>query len=294
MMMYRHLIPLAVVTHLWLGTSATSTAAHTEMRSLLRSKFHGYDPARHDPRRRPPPDQTREELADACPATIAAVVESTGFVPVPMFQNNSTHPNDKNDSSAVRGAINATKYCGGTVFFPGGMFGSTAYTLHATVTIGHGDGPIALQGAGTASAGLTQTPPATMVHGPVHKDGGGPVFIVTATSGVHFRDLEIIGWYTGVIITDAAAVRFTNVAIQAQAQAPGPDDVGLTASTCVSCNIVFGSNNSALIVQNSFWVWITDSMFSFVPMIHANGTTWNAHQGGQRPSIILRGDTAGP
>ena len=92
---------------------------------------------------------------------------------------------------------------------------------------------------------------------------------------------EILGWHTGVIVTDAAAVRFTNVAIAGQAQAGGVDDVGLTADTCDGCNVVFGSNNTGLVIENSFWVWVQDSMFTFVPQYHSNGTVWNAEQGGQ-------------
>jgi hypothetical protein len=40
-----------------------------------------------------------------------------------------------------------------------------------------------------------------------------------------------------------------------------------------------GSNNTALVVVNSYWLWITDCEFSFL-----------AGQG-QRPAIILRGQS---
>ena len=57
------------------------------------------------------------------------------------------------------------------------------------VVIGHGDGPIALRGAGTSSGGLTQTPPASTISGPHRGDtcckaclcDSGPAFTVTET-----------------------------------------------------------------------------------------------------------------
>jgi hypothetical protein len=279
-------------------TMLLKTDDDLKMRSLLRRKFPAYG-RKHDPRR-PPLNLVGERLAGACPSDLATIVDSSGSVPVPYF----LRPNGSDtldNAPAVRAAINATKFCGGSVFFPGGMEGHTAFQFRTTVVIGHGDGPIALRGAGTSSGGLTQTPPASTISGPHRGDtccktclcNSGPAFMVTETQDVHFSDMEINGWHTAVIIIDAANVRFTNVAINAGAQAPGIENVGLTPSTCVGCNVVFGSNNSALVVVNSFWIWITDSMFTFVPSCHNNGSSWNGHQGGQRPAIILRGDTAG-
>ena len=83
---------------------------------------------------------------------------------------------------------------------------------------------------------------------------------------VYFDSLAIIGVHTGVYVTDAALVRFTNCAIHATTQMPfGPDAVDLTAEGCNGCNVVLGSNNTALVIENSFWVWAEDCSFFFYP-----------------------------
>ena len=154
------------------------------MVAMLGSRLKSTGSTPHDPTR-PPPVRAREAVGQ-CPADIAAAVETTGFVPVRSFQNATA----TDDAPAVRAAINATKACPGTVFFSPGA----SYKLRSTVVIGHGDGPLALQGGGTSSAGLTQTPPAATVDGPGPGDfpkGGnsGPAFIVTQTQDVHFANL---------------------------------------------------------------------------------------------------------
>ena len=110
---------------------------------------------------------------------------------------------------------------------------------------------------------------------------------------MHFHNLGILGWHTGVVITDAANVRFTGCAVHAQAQAGGRDDVNLSATGCEGCNVVFGSNNSALVVENSFWVSVEDSAFFFYPQYLASGATPDPADRGQRPCIILRGSQHG-
>lgn len=86
-------------------------------------------------------------------------------------------------------------------------------------------------------------------------------------------DLIIVGHFTGVIVTDAALVRFTNVGIHAQYQGLGADDVNLTAAGCTDagCNCVLGSNNTALVIENAFWVWAEDSAFHFYPLYYSAG-----------------------
>jgi hypothetical protein len=71
---------------------------------------------------------------------------------------------------------------------------------------------------------------------------------------VHFNDLVIIGGHAGVYISDAALIRFTNVAIHATTQGVGADNVNLTEAGCDGCNVVLGSNNTALVIENAFWV----------------------------------------
>ena len=76
--------------------------------------------------------------------------------------------------------------------------------------------------------------------------------ILCQLPNIQFTNLEILGWNTGIIITDSAIVRFNNVAIHASAQGLGIDDVNLTAAGCDGCNAVLGSNNTALVIENSF------------------------------------------
>ena len=78
-----------------------------------------------------------------------------------------------------------------------------------------------------------------------------------------------------------------------QAQASGRDDVELGPGKCDGCNVVFGSNNSALVIENSFWISAADSSFYFYPLYLANGTAPLPANRGQRPSVILRGNTHG-
>ena len=59
---------------------------------------------------------------------------------------------------------------------------------------------------------------------------------------------------------------FRNVAFRADFQGLGVDDVNLTAAGCDGCNVVLGSNNTALVIENAFWVWAEDCSFFFYPM----------------------------
>ena len=93
----------------------------------------------------------------------------------------------------------------------------------------------------------------------------GPAFLIESVQLVLFANLNIIGWHTGVVITDSADVRFTNCAVMAQANGGGADDVDMSPSGCDGCNVVFGSNNTALVVENSFWIFAEDSSFFFYP-----------------------------
>ena len=122
----------------------------------------------------------------------------------------------------------------------------------------------------------------------------GPVFELSHIQEVHFNDLIVIGQTTGIFISDTALVRFTNVAIHAQWQGTGIDNVNLTAQGCEGCNVVLGSNNTALVIENSYWVWAEDSSFYFYPLYARGPPAYNnMHNWGQRPTVIIRGNTPG-
>ena len=104
--------------------------------------------------------------------------------------------------------------------------------------------------------------PQTSIAGP----NAGPAFIVEHVTNVEFHNLEIMGHNTGVIVTDSAVVRFTSCSIHANNQGTGADNVNLTAAGCDGCNVVLGSNNTALVIENSFWVWAEDCSFYFYPL----------------------------
>ena len=57
------------------------------------------------------------------------------------------------------------------------------------------------------------------------------------------------------------------------------DGVNVTADGCHGCNVVLDSDNAALVVEDTFWLWAEDSSFIFAPHV----------SGGQRPPVILRG-----
>jgi hypothetical protein len=55
-----------------------------------------------------------------------------------------------------------------------------------------------------------------------------------------------------------------------------------------------GSNNSALVIENSFWVWAEDCSFYFLPTYSHNGAAAVAQSDfGQRPAVVIRGNTPG-
>ena len=58
------------------------------------------------------------------------------------------------------------------------------------------------------------------------------------------------------------------------------------------CNVVLGSNNTALVVENSFWLSAVDSAFFFYPTVYASGKAVAPSDRGQRPSIIFRGGSS--
>ena len=222
-----------------------------------------------------------------CPVELARQVNATGLLPVDMFGDaNAT------DDHRVRLAINASRVCGGAIFFL-----STpqriAYVLTTTIDV---PANIVFQGGGWNGVAEFQTPSMAEIGGPLH----GPVFSVVHAQRVHFLNLRILNHETAVYVSDSALVSFENVAMQATTIMAGADDVNTTAEGCDACNIVYGSNNTALVVENSFWIWIVDSSFAFLPMYSPPNEPYSPARAkdtdgswGQRPSVIMRGNSPG-
>ena len=166
----------------------------------------------------------------SCPEPLATSVNATGLLPVDWFRVTFNVSCDQ----AVRLAMNSSRYsCGGVLFF------ATSCGFKTTVIVPSG---IGFQG-GAGMSDEFSTPTQTEIFGPTI----GPAFLLASVEEVHFNNLAIIAGTTGVYITDTALVRFTNVAIHAQWQDTGADNVNLTADGCDGCNVVLGSNNTALV-----------------------------------------------
>jgi hypothetical protein len=210
-----------------------------------------------------------------CPSELAKSVQTTGLMPVDFFRGGNV-----SCDQATRMAINMSQTCCGGIIF----FGSNC-TFESTVSLPSRTG---LQG-GAAGTHEFVTGPVTVIKGPAL----GPAFLIESGEGFHLQNLAIDGHHSGIVITDAANVRFTNCAVSADSQAGGADDVDLSADGCDGCNVVFGSNNTALVIENSFWVWAEDSSFFFYPAYYANGSSVAKSDYGQRPAVIIRGNGPG-
>ena len=78
---------------------------------------------------------------------------------------------------------------------------------------------------------------------------------------IHLADLSILGQQTGIIITDAALIKFSNVGVEAQfaGELPSEQPPVINGSNS-GCNVAFGSNNTAVVIENSFWYEILTEM----------------------------------
>jgi hypothetical protein len=205
------------------GGGGPGQTAHTTLTALSR---------RH--RHRPPPVALRTPLAFHCPLALQESINTTGLLPVDYFR-----ADNRTCDEATRLAINASQHgCGGTIYF------ASPCAFEATVVVPGGTG---LRGGGGGGSDQFGFKPQTQISGPSE----GPAFLVQHTTSVEFMDLEILGWNTGVIVTDSALVRFNNVAIHASSQGKGMDDVDLSPEGCTAagCNVVLGSNNTALVIE---------------------------------------------
>ena len=221
-----------------------------------------------EPFLKPPPPPP----ADDCELEWRRALEATGQLSVLDFTDKA----DKaDDAPAVRRAINASRACGGGVIaFPARRQG---YSLESTVVVERAAG-LQLRGSGGAVAEFT-VPPQVAIRGPKL----GPAFTFRSSEKFELRNLNIKGGTLAVLIADCAVVRVSNCAFMATTVPAGTiDDVNTSLAGCNGCNVVLGSENAALIVENSFWLSFTDSSFVFVK----NGAQAT---NGQRPSVILRG-----
>jgi hypothetical protein len=116
-------------------------------------------------------------------------------------------------------------------------------------------------------------------------NGGGPpqvsisganglVSTVFVNLALYMQDVTITGDTLAIHILNTASVRFVNVGAAAGRDA---DHVNTTDCNATGCNVVLGSMNAAMLVENSFWLWFERVAFDFAPAL------------GQRPSVILRG-----
>ena len=265
------------------GLGHVSTPPTNAAMASLSTKFRGKKPPmRESPLGLPPSPPLRDTavhgFARSCPEPLGSTVNATGLLPVDWFRNAMNVSCDQ----AVRLAMNMSRdHCGGVLYF------DTPCGFESTVEVIGGMG---FQGSANGEDEFS-TQPQTTITGP----DSGPAFSVQHVDQVHFNDLAIIGVFTGVYITDAALIRFTNVAIHATTQGTGLDNVNLTAAGCNGCNVVLGSNNTALVIENSFWIWAEDCSFYFYPLYAAGPPAYSlppAHENdwGQRPSVIIRGN----
>ena len=217
-----------------------------------------------------------------CPnATLAEAVAQTGLLSVRMF--GAIGNGSADDAPAARAAFNMSRLCGGCVFFPPGdyRFATSVYVSGCVK---------GSQGFGSGVDGSTN--PQTVIKGP--GPGGGPVMIAAnkSASNMLLQDLSLEGSDTGLLISHAYKIRLINVGISASANADGVD-TSAAGCNATGCNVVLGSRNAALVVENSFWVWTDRCSFSSAAMAPCKDRRTDCDVG-QRPSVILRGQPGGP
>ena len=206
------------------------------------------------------------------------------MISVASFLNSSRYyPGVRvDDAPAVRSALIVAVNCSAALFFPPGE-----YALETTVSL---PSEVELRGSGLHAAEFT-TEPGAQISGP--KDG--PAFLIEHVEKIQIVDLSILGQRTGVIVTDSALIRFSNVGIEAQFagdlenEAPPPVN-----SSGNGCNCAMGSNNTAVVIENSFWVWFDRAELAFLPLYDHTGKSLDRKtQWGQRPAVIVRGNSPG-
>lgn len=229
-----------------------------------------------------PPTAVNTRLVTACtcawPADVMTAVNATGHVSVTHY--NRTATDEPGDGPAIRWAINGSQCCNAVVYFPPGK-----YELHSTV---HLSSYVSFVGGGARADQFNTGPEGAEVWGPAV----GPAFMGVNVQNIRWENLVVIGHDTGITLLGAALIRFVNVAVHAQWMGRGHDAVNTSAAGCDGCNVVLGSNNTALLVENSYWIWAEDCSFFFYPLYPypVSPGTFPREYWGQRPSVILRGN----
>ena len=186
---------------------------------------------------------TLEPAPHACPnATWAAAVEEAGLLSVKLFGAAGDGTSD--DSVAVEAAMNASDTCGGCVFFPPTAF--SYYFGHTVALRG------CIKGGGGGGGAQDQGRPSVSI------SGGSidrPTVSISGTN-VYVQDITFNGATLAVYIANAAVVRFVNVGAQIEAMGNGIDHVDASVAGCnrTACNVVLGSMNAAMVIENSFWL----------------------------------------
>ena len=217
------------------------------------------------------------------PAVAAAVSATGGRLSVLLYNQTQqgdtagtagTTGSSSDDGPAIRWAVNASHLCGGVVFFPQGE-----YVVNSTIEL---PSDTTLLGGGGRGSDQFQTAPEGAV---IRHPGTGPVFLVHNGEKIRFENLIIEGNNVALIISGGALIRIINCGIHASGDYRTHSDVNTSVAGCDGCNAVLDgpySNNTAMLVINTYWLWVEDSSFFFnigVP----------SEIFGQRPSVILRG-----
>ena len=278
---------------LWLSFGAAVAvggggSSSARPRNIL-SHVSGHERARYD-LSQPPPRPALAFLSNKppppiCPPDYAKEAIATGMISVASFLNSSRdQPEVKSvdDAPAVRSAIAVAVNCSAAVFFPPG-----GYSLESTVELPN---EVELRGSGLSAAEFT-TEPGARISGPKY----GPAFLIAHAEKIQLVDLSILGQTTGVIVTDSALIRFTNVGVEAQFAGKLPGEAAPPVKgSGDGCNVAMGSNNTAVVIENSFWVWFDTAELAFFPLYDHAGTPLDRKtQWGQRPAVIVRGSSPG-
>lgn len=177
----------------------------------------------------------------ACPnASWAAASQVAGLLSVKLF--GAVGDGSHDDAPAVEAAMNASALCGGCVFFP-----PTDRTYRFAKTVGLRG---CIKGGGGGGGAQNQMRPSVEISGPA----SGPTVSISG-GDIYVQDLTFNGGTLAVYIANAAVVRFVNVGAQITEMGTGIDKVDSTAEGCnrTACNVVLGSMNAAMVVENSFW-----------------------------------------
>lgn len=107
-----------------------------------------------------------------------------------------------------------------------------------------------LVGGGGGGGAQNQVRPSVQIYGPA----SGPAVSISGEN-IYVSDLTFNGGTLAVYVANAAIVRFVNVGAQITEMGTGIDRVNSTIEGCkrTACNVVLGSMNAAMVIENSFW-----------------------------------------